>query len=80
MLIKVKVTPGSREEKVTSDEEGFLKVKLRAPPEDGKANTALIEVLAKHFNLPKRCIIIQSGHTSRIKHVLIDSLEAVIKP
>jgi uncharacterized protein (TIGR00251 family) len=71
-MIKVKVTSNSREEKVIGEEEGFLKVKVRAPPEDGKANTALIEVLAKHFNVPKRCIIIQSGYTSRIKQVIID--------
>jgi uncharacterized protein (TIGR00251 family) len=72
MMIKVKVTPNSREEKVIGEEEGVLKVKVRAFPEDGKANAALIEVLAKHYNLPKRCIIIQSGHTSRMKQVIID--------
>ncbi len=72
MMIKVKVTPNSREEKVIGEEGGILKVKVRAPPEDGKANSALIEVLAKHYNVPKRCVIIQSGQTSRIKQVIID--------
>ena len=73
MIIKVKVTPGSREDRVIVEEDGSFKVKLTAPPEDGKANSALVEILAKHFNLPKRCIIIKSGHTARIKHVIVDS-------
>lgn len=72
MIIKVKVTPNSSEDRVVGEENGFLKVKVRTPPEDGKANIALIEVLAKHFQVPKRCIVIQSGHTSRIKHVIVD--------
>jgi len=72
MIIKVKVTPNSREEKVVDEENGILKVKVHASPEDGKANAALIEVLAKHYKLPKRCIIIQSGHTTRLKLIEID--------
>jgi uncharacterized protein (TIGR00251 family) len=72
MIIKVKVTPNAREDKVLEEVDGILKVKLRAPPEDGKANLALIDLLAKHFKLPKRSIIIQSGHTSRLKHILLD--------
>ncbi len=72
MIIKVKVTPNSREEKVVGEENGILKVKVHASPEDGKANAALIEVLSKHFKLPKRCIIILSGHTARLKLVEID--------
>lgn len=73
MIIKVKVTANSKEERVVGEEDGFLKVKVRTPPEDGKANAAVIELLAKHFKLPKRCIIIQSGHTNRIKSILIDT-------
>lgn len=74
MIIKVKVTPGSREDKVIGMEGDTLKVKLRAPPEDGKANQALIEILAEHFKVHKRCVIIKSGHTQRIKHVIIETL------
>ena len=72
MLIKVKVIPNSSEDRVIGEENGFLKVKVRTPPEKGKANLALIELLAKYFQLPKRCIIIQSGHASPIKHIILD--------
>ncbi len=73
MIIKVKVTPNSKEERVIGFDGDILKVKIRTPPENGKANSAVIELLAKHFKVPKRCVIIQSGHTARMKHILIDT-------
>jgi len=72
MLIKVKVIPNSSEDRVVGEENGLLKVKVRTPPEKGRANLALIELLAKHFQLPKRCIIIQSGHANPIKYIILD--------
>ena len=48
-----------------------LKVRLAAPPVDGKANEALIEFLAGHYNVPRRNIRIVSGETSRRKIVEI---------
>ena len=74
MIIQVKITPNSSENRVISEENGVLKVKVSAPAEDGKANKALIEVLANHFKLPKRCIIIKSGMTSRLKQVIIENV------
>ena len=44
-----------------------LKVKLKAPPVDGKANAALIRFLAKRWRLPKSAIVIASGATARTK-------------
>ncbi len=71
--ITVKVSPGAKEDKVIgTDSKGVLKVRVSAPPEDGKANKALIEVLSKHFKLPKRCFVIESGLTSRLKVISID--------
>lgn len=67
MIIKVKVTPGAKEEKVIGFEGDLLKVKVRAKAEGGKANQAVISLLANHFKLPKREIILKSGATSRLK-------------
>ena len=39
------------------------------PPEDGRANAALIELLAEHFDVPKRALRIVRGHTGRQKVV-----------
>ncbi|WP_457678072.1 DUF167 domain-containing protein [Thermovibrio sp.] len=56
-------------------EEGRLKVKVTAPPEKGKANEALIELLSKRLKVPKRSISIVSGQTSRVKRVFIEGID-----
>ena len=66
MRISVVVKPGARENSVTQVGEGYL-VNLKAPPVDGKANKALIEVVAKHFQVRKTEVTIKSGHSSRRK-------------
>jgi len=73
MLIQVKVTPNASEDKVIGMDKEILKIKVRATPEKGKANQAVIDLLAKHYKVPKRCIIIKSGETSRLKLVLIET-------
>jgi len=73
-VINVKVLPRSSRDEVIGMEEGICKVKIKAPPVDGKANKALIKVLAEAFNLPKKKIEIISGWTSRRKRVRIYGL------
>jgi len=51
-----------------------LKVKLTAPPVDGKANKALIELLATRLGVSKTRIEIISGRRSRLKSLLIHGL------
>ena len=48
-----------------------LKARVSAPSEDGKANKALVELLAKKFNCAKSAIRIVSGETSRLKRIEI---------
>ncbi len=69
----VKVVPRSSRNKVEVLENASLKVKLTSPPVDGKANEALIEVLAEYFKVKKSAISILVGHESRNKIVLIES-------
>lgn len=73
MLIEVKVTPKAKENKVLGMENGVLKVRVTAAPENNKANLALIALLSEYYRVPKRSVIIQSGETSRLKKVLIDA-------
>ena len=47
--------------------DGALKVKLTAPPVDGAANEALIELLSEYFKKPKHSFVIQKGATKRTK-------------
>ena len=67
--ITVKAVPGSSRTEFTGFQGDMLKIKLAAVPEKGKANKELIAFLAKQLNLRKNDIQIQSGQTSRIKHV-----------
>ena len=69
MLYQIKVKPGSSQEKVIQNDDGTLTVYLRAKPHDGEANTALIKILAKYFDVPKTTIAIKSGAKGRLKTV-----------
>ncbi len=73
MTLRVKVTPRSPKSEIAGQlADGTLKVKLAAVPEKGKANDALIDLLAKHYNVPRSKIEILSGHTSPLKLVRIE--------
>ena len=54
--------------------ETHLKVNINAPAVDGKANSALINFLAKYFHLRKSAIELISGETSREKRIFIQGL------
>lgn len=51
------------------DDRWALKIALTAPPVDGKANTALVALLAKRFGLAKRDIEIERGKSDRVKRL-----------
>jgi uncharacterized protein (TIGR00251 family) len=67
--IYVKVSPKSSRNEIVQISEGEYKVKLTAAPVDGKANEALIEILAKHFEVAKSCISIVGGKSTKTKIV-----------
>lgn len=50
---------------------GELKVALKSPPVDGKANKELVETLADAFDLPKSMVVFKSGETSKTKRILL---------
>ncbi|MFH0853092.1 MAG: DUF167 domain-containing protein [bacterium] len=69
--ISVKVIPGSSENKVIVGDEGNIQVRLTALADQGKANKALIKLLAKHFKTAQSSITITRGGKSKQKIVLI---------
>jgi uncharacterized protein (TIGR00251 family) len=70
MRIKVKIIPrASRSEIVGEMPDGTLRVRVTAPPVDGKANEELIELLSDKYNIPKSKIQITHGLTSRNKTI-----------
>jgi hypothetical protein len=68
--IKIRVLPRSSKNEVIGEmADGTLKVKLTAPPVDGKANDSLIKLLADYFDKPKSKIKIAAGATSKNKTI-----------
>jgi uncharacterized protein (TIGR00251 family) len=70
-VLPVRAQPGARKNAVGGEHAGALKVAVTAPPEDGRANDALVEVLRKHLGLKRSQIELIAGHTSREKKFLI---------
>ena len=74
MLIEIKVIPNAKRTELVKTETGY-KARLQAPPADGKANEALIELLSKEFGVPKRDIEIIKGAASRNKTVAVKNFK-----
>ena len=66
MKIQVKVKPNSRTEELSREGDSFM-VKVKEPPKEGKANQAVIKLLAHHFGVPQSQVRILSGFRSRNK-------------
>lgn len=73
--LKVHIQPQATKSEVVGPHNGALKIRIQAPPVDGKANQTLIEFLAKKLGIPKRQIHLIHGDTSRQKTLLIEGLE-----
>ena len=71
MKINVKVVPGAKIEQMQESIDGNVKIWVRAKAEDGKANMAVIEFLAKHFNVSKNSVSIVFGQKSHNKIIEI---------
>mgnify|MGYP001613583914 FL=1 len=76
--IKIHITFGTGKSGIIGSQSGLvgeevLKVRLNAPPEEGKANKELIRLLSKHFKVPKNNIQIVIGMFGREKVVQIET-------
>ena len=76
MILELHVQPGASRSEFAGKHGERIKVRLAARAVDGKANEALIEFLAEHYNVPKRHVRIESGLKSRQKRVLIEGVTA----
>lgn len=73
LRLSLRVQPRARDDAFGEPLGDELRVRLKAPPVDGKANERLIEFLAKAFAVPRRQVRLQSGAHGRSKVVLIDT-------
>lgn len=67
MKMLIKVRPGSKIEVLQKSSSGDWVAFVRPKPEDGKANDALIRLVADYFGVPKTDINIKTGQSSEIK-------------
>ena len=76
LILALRLTPRSSKDALQgvdklSDGRSVWKARVRAVPEDGKANDALLKLLAKSLDLPRQTLSLDSGATSRLKMVRI---------
>ena len=83
MILTLHVKPNSKVDQISWDENGHLKVKIRAQPIDGKANLYLVDYLSCIFKVPKSQITLLKGTNSGHKKIEItgneDDLEKILK-
>lgn len=72
--LKVKLIPKSSRNQIEGKSGDTYRIKVTAPPVDGKANEALIDLLAGRLGVAKRNIRIVSGASSRMKTLLISDI------
>ena len=72
--IRVKVRPRASRDQCMGFRGDVLQVRVTAPPERGKANHALVKLLAETLEVPESRIRVLKGHASRDKWVAIDGL------
>ena len=73
LVLTLHVQPGAARTEVAGLHGDALRVRLAAPPVDGKANSELVRFLAATFDVPQRRVTFVRGETSRRKVVRIDS-------
>jgi uncharacterized protein len=78
MQLMLKVKPNSKIDEIIRGADGLLKVKIKAPATEGKANQYLVAYLAEVLGLPKSKITLLKGAGSRYKTVEIDADEGAV--
>ena len=75
-VLTVKATPRAKKSEIVGADPDWLRVRLQAPPVDGKANAELAALFAKTFKVPKSAVEILTGDTSRIKRIKLRGVSA----
>ncbi len=73
IILNIRVVPRAARDGFAGLLGDALKVRIQAPPVDGKANAYLVKLLSKHWKIPRGSITILSGETGRNKRIRISS-------
>ncbi len=77
LLLKLHVQARAKENCITGIHGDMLKLKIKSPPVDNKANKEIVSYLAKEFNVTKSNVVLISGQTHRDKKILIKEPKAL---
>ena len=75
-VLTVKATPRANRTEIAGVDADWLRIRIQAPPVDGKANEELTRFLSEKFDLPKRAVQILSGDGGRLKRVKLCGITA----
>ncbi len=79
VALRLHIQPGAKKSEVVGLHGDALKIRLAAPPVDGKANEALLAFLSDRLGLPRAAFSLKSGQTSRRKVIEIMADEALVR-
>lgn len=74
-VLRLHIQPGASRTEIVSEYAGSLKIRVQAPPVDGKANKALFAFLANVFEIPRSRMLLLKGETGRKKSVLLTGMD-----
>lgn len=72
ILLKIKAVPNSSKNEICGLLDNALKVKIKAPAVENKANEELVKFFSKLLKVPKSAIVLKSGDTSKLKTLYIN--------
>lgn len=76
LTLTLHIQPGAKKTEVAGEHGDALKIRLAAPPVDGKANAALLEFVAERLGVARGDVTLKCGQTSRRKVVEVVGMEA----
>lgn len=74
IVLRVRVKPRASRDEITGTGPRGVLISVRAAPEKGKANAAVLKVLARRLSVPQRALTIASGEGARDKRILVEGL------
>ena len=75
-VLTVKATPRAKKSELVGADPDWLRIRLQAPPVDGKANAELAALFSRLFKIPKSAVEILTGDTSRLKRIKLRGVSA----
>jgi uncharacterized protein (TIGR00251 family) len=76
MRLGIKVVPNASRDGIAGWLGDDLKIRVQAPPEDGRANKRVCELLAAHLGLAKNAVTVVAGHANQRKTLAVEGLTA----